>query len=50
MTAPITKTPITKADAQRLSVGYDADPRKSLSLSAEAYVSDDCYQHDMSCW
>lgn len=40
--------PITKADVQRLSKGYDADPRKSLSLSAEAYVSDDCYQHDMT--
>ena len=40
--------PITKADVQRLAKGYDADPRKSLSLSAEAYVSDDCYQHDMT--
>ncbi|MGC6517669.1 MAG: aromatic ring-hydroxylating oxygenase subunit alpha [Candidatus Puniceispirillaceae bacterium] len=38
---------LNKSDFDRLSKGYDADPRKAFSLQSEAYVSDDCYDLDM---
>ena len=41
-------TKLNKQDYERLATGYDVDPRKSLSLRAEAYVSDDCYEYDKS--
>ena len=37
----------TKDDHKKLAEGYDLDPRKSLSLKADAYIQQDCFDLDM---
>lgn len=37
---------IKQQDYERLAKGYDSDPRKSLSLNAEAYTSQESFAYD----